>query len=98
MADLGSSVAEGEVEGGRQALVCPASKVNQLHAEAAAEPHDIGRPQIPMHNFPLVQPCYCLANLQNSQRLVVHIALLIVVRHHPRVGSTHVLHNMPYTA
>lgn len=66
MADLRSGVAEGEVEGGRQALVCPARKVDQFHAEAAAEPHDVGRPQIPMHNFPLVQPCYCLADLQTE--------------------------------
>lgn len=61
--DLRGSVAQGEAEGGGEALVSPACKVDQLHAEAAAEPHDIGGAQIPMHNLPLVQPCHCLAHL-----------------------------------
>ena len=40
---LRCSTCEGDVEGGGHALVRPARKVHQLHAEAAAEPHDIGR-------------------------------------------------------
>ena len=73
VANLGGSVAEGEVEGGRQALVGPACKVNHLHAEAAAEPHDIGGPQIPMHNLSLMKPCHCLAHLHNRKRLITAV-------------------------
>lgn len=64
---LRSSVSEGDVEGCGQALVRPASKVHQLHAEAAAEPHDIAWPQVPMHNVPLVKSTDCLADLQRHQ-------------------------------
>ena len=64
---LRSSVSEGDVEGCGQALVRPASKVHQLHAEAAAEPHDIARPQVSMHNVPLVESTDCLADLQWHQ-------------------------------
>jgi len=41
---LGCSTCEGDVEGGGHALVRPARKVHQFHAEAAAEPHDVSRP------------------------------------------------------
>ena len=41
---LRCSTCEGDVEGGRHALVRPARKVHQFHAEAAAEPHDVSRP------------------------------------------------------
>lgn len=41
---LRCSTCEGDVKGGGHALVRPARKVHQFHAEAAAEPHDVGRP------------------------------------------------------
>ena len=53
-ADLRGSISEGEVKRGRQALVRPARKVHQLHAEAAAEPHDVAWPDVAVHNVPLV--------------------------------------------
>lgn len=62
--DLRGSVSEVDGKGGRQALIRPAGKVHQLHTEAAAEPHHVGRPQVAMHNVPLVQPTQCLAHLR----------------------------------
>lgn len=61
--DLGGSVSEVDSEGGGQALVGPAGKVDQLHAEAAAEPHHVSRPQVTMHDVPLVQATQSLAHL-----------------------------------
>ena len=72
---LRSSISEGDVEGCGQAFVRPASKVHQLHAEAAAEPHDIARPQVPMHNVPLVESTDCLADLQCDQSLPCHLTV-----------------------
>ena len=62
--NLGCSIAEVEDERSWEALVRPASKVHQLHAEAAAEPHDVCRPQVAVHDVLLVQPTQCLAHLQ----------------------------------
>ena len=75
--DLGCSIAEVKDEGSGQALVRPAGKVHQLHAEAAAEPHHICWPQIAVHDVLLVQPTQCLAHLQvpTTQRLQ-HTAFL----------------------
>ena len=60
---LRGSIAEVEDERSGKALVRPASKVHQLHTKAATEPHHICRPQVAMHNVPLVQPTQCLAHL-----------------------------------
>ena len=65
-AHLGCSIRKVEDEGGGQALVRPASKVHQLHAEAAAEPHHIAWPQVAVHYVSLVQPTHCLAHLHTT--------------------------------